>query len=152
MNDYQKSITVSNTPAEVYQAITRHITDWWSDDLSGASAEKGDIYDIAFGNTKKTFEIAEAIPNQQVDWLCLKAYIDMDELEKKDEWVGTRIIWTITAEGNDTKLTMLHLGLNKSVACYDVCEPAWDYFMASIQAYLTTGVGTPYRKKVVKLE
>ena len=124
MNDYQKSITVSNSPAEVYTAITLHIPDWWGDDFSGASAQVGDTYDIAFGNTKKTFEIEEAIPNKQVTWLCLKAYIDMETLEKKDEWIGTRISWTITEETDGTKLTMLHRGLNQSVECYDICEPA----------------------------
>jgi len=153
MKDYQKSITVSNTAAKVYSAITEHIPDWWSDDFSGAAAHKGDQYSIAFGQTKKTFEIIEAVPDQQVIWLCLKAHIDMEVLTKKDEWVGTKLIWTIGSDGaNSSTLTMLHEGLNKSFECYDVCEPAWDYFMASIQAFLTTGTGTPYRKKEAKLE
>ncbi|OOQ60886.1 SRPBCC family protein [Mucilaginibacter pedocola] len=152
MKDYEKSITVSNSSEEVYAAITQHIPDWWGDDFEGASAEVGDTYNIAFGNTKKTFEIIEAVPNKKVTWLCLKAYIDMDGLETKDEWVGTRIIWMISSNAESTQLTMLHQGLNKSVECYNICEPAWDYFMASIEAYLTIGTGTPYKKKVAKLE
>jgi hypothetical protein len=152
MKDYQKSITVNNTTQEVYTALTQHIPDWWSDDFAGAAANKGDQYNIAFGETRKTFEIAEAIPGQQITWLCLKAYIDMDDLKKKDEWVGTRISWTIAATGNKTTLTMQHKGLNKGVECYDVCEPAWDYFMKSIELFLTTGQGTPYHKAKAKLE
>lgn len=150
--DYQKSITVSNPADEVYAAITQHIPDWWSDDFSGASAQKGDEYNIAFGGTRKTFQIQEAIPGKQVVWLCLKAYIDMEALKKKDEWAGTRLIWTIAGDEYGTALTMLHEGLNKSFECYDVCEPAWDYFMASLQAYLTTGTGTPYHKQEARLE
>lgn len=151
MKDYQKSITVNNPANEVYDAIARHIEDWWSDDFSGASAQKGDQYDIAFGKTKKTFEILEAVPGKQVVWQCLKAYIDMETLRKKNEWEGTRLIWTITGGGTATTLNMRHEGLNKSVECYDICEPAWDYFMESIYAFLTTGTGTPYHKQEATL-
>lgn len=152
MKDYQKSITVNNPAHEVYKAITEHIPDWWSDDFSGAAAQKGDQYTIAFGGTQKTFEISQAIPDRQAIWLCQKAYIDMETLTRKDEWVGTQLIWTITDDDHGTTLTMLHEGLNKSFECYDVCEPAWDYFMASLLAYLTTGNGTPFHKKEAKLE
>jgi hypothetical protein len=150
--DYQKSITVNNLSSEVYAAITEHIQDWWSDDFSGAAAKKGDQYNIAFGETKKTFEIIEAVPNQKVVWLCLKAHIDMQALKKKDEWLGTRLSWTITNDDNGITLTFLHEGLNKSFECYDVCESGWDYFIDSLQAYLTTGSGTPYRKQEARLE
>lgn len=150
--DYQKNITVSNTAGQVYAALTERIADWWSDDLIGASAQNGDQFIIAFGKTQKTFEIVDAIPGQQVTWLCLKAYIDMDALAKKDEWVGTRLIWTIASDASGTTLNMLHEGLNKSFECYDVCEPAWDYFISSLEAFLTTGTGTPYHKKEARLE
>ncbi len=151
MNDYKKSITVNKSISDVYAAITDHIQDWWSDDFSGAAAQKGDQYTIAFGTTQKTFEILEAVPNQQVVWLCLKAYIDMAALKRKDEWAGTRLIWTIASDDRGTTLTMLHEGLNKSFECYDLCEPAWDYFIASLHAFLTTGSGTPFHKQEAKL-
>jgi hypothetical protein len=152
MKDYQKSITVNNTDIEVYSAITQHIRDWWSDDFTGGAAHKGDKYVIAFGDTKKTFEIVEAVPNRQIIWLCLKAYIDMPALKKKDEWVGSRLIWTITKADHGTTIKLLHEGLNKSMECYDVCEPAWDHFIASLQSFLTTGNGMPYHKQEAKLE
>ncbi|RWY53914.1 SRPBCC family protein [Mucilaginibacter gilvus] len=152
MNDYKKSISVNNSADEVYKALTEHIQDWWSDDFSGAAAQNGDQYNIAFGETKKTFEIADAIPGQQVVWVCLKAYIDMDTLKKKDEWVGTRIIWTIASEATGTTLTMLHEGLNQTIECYDVCEPGWNYFIQSLYTFLATGTGTPYLKKEGTLE
>ena len=146
MKDYQTSITVHQIAEEIYSALTNHINAWWSNDFSGASAKKDDRYKIAFGTTRKTFKIEEAVPNQRVTWLCLEAYIDMESLKRKDEWVGTKIIWTIETAANNTTLTMLHQGLNKTIECYDACEPAWDYFMSSLKAFLTTGSGTPYRK------
>lgn len=152
MKDYQKSITVNKPAGEVYAAITEHVQDWWSDDFSGAAAQKGDQYTIAFGATQKTFEIIEAVPNKQVTWLCLKAHIDMQALNRKDEWVGTKLIWTLSATDQGTTLTFLHEGLNQSFECYNVCEAGWDYFIASLQAYLTTGSGTPYLKQEARLE
>ena len=132
--------------------ITEHIHDWWGDDISGAATQKGDQYSIAFNGTKKTFEITEVIPGERIVWLCRKAYIDMPSLNKKDEWVGTIIIWTIATDEQGTTLTMLHKGLNKVIECYDVCEPALDYFIASLQSFLTTGIGTPFHKQEPNLE
>lgn len=150
MKDYQKSITVNKPVSEVYAAITEHISDWWSDDLTGAAARTGDSFTIAFDETRKTMDIVEAILNRQVVWKCVEAYIDMPSLQNKAEWVGTKMIWTLSAADHDTTLTFLHEGLNQSFECYNVCEAGWDYFIASLQAYLVTGKGMPYLKAAGK--
>jgi len=152
MKDYQKNITVSKPVSEVYAAITEHIADWWSNDLRGAAAHAGDSFNIAFNQTRKTFEIAGVIPNKQVVWKCVKAYIDMASLENKSEWVGTTLTWSLNQTEQGTTLTFLHEGLNQSFQCYNVCEAGWDYFLASLQAYLKTGKGTPHLKAVEEKE
>jgi len=146
MKDYQKSFTVNKPVGEVYAAITEHIADWWSNDLSGAAVRTGNSFNIAFNQTRKTFEIAEAIPDKQVVWKCTKAYIDMASLENKSEWVGTTMVWAIEPAEKGTTIAFLHEGLNQSFQCYNVCEAGWDYFLASFQAYLETGKGTPHLK------
>lgn len=146
MNDYTKSFTVNNTPGEVYEAITEHITDWWSNDLTGTAAREGDSFNIAFGATHKTFTIAAAVHNKLVVWKCVKAYINMASLTNKSEWVGTKLFWKISTNKTGTTLTFLHEGLNDSFECYSVCENGWNTFLASLQAYLTTGKGKPHLK------
>jgi|HubBroStandDraft_1064217.scaffolds.fasta_scaffold830448_1 uncharacterized protein YndB with AHSA1/START domain len=146
MSDYQKTITVNKPIHEVYAAITEHIADWWTNDLTGAAARPGDSFNIAFGGTRKTFEIVEAVPDQRVVWKCVKAYIDMPSLKNKAEWEGTRMIWTISANGRGSLLHFLHEGFNESFECYTVCEAGWEQFLASLHAYLTTGIGMPYIK------
>jgi uncharacterized protein YndB with AHSA1/START domain len=146
MNDYQKTLTVNKPISKVYAAITEHISNWWSNDLTGAAARVGNSFTISFGETRKTFDIAEVIPNKQVVWKCVKAHIDMASLKNKAEWVGTKLIWTLTATDQDTTLTFLHEGLNQNFECYNVCEAGWDYFIASLQVYLATGKGTPFLK------
>jgi hypothetical protein len=144
MKDYQKSINVNRPASEVYVAITEHIADWWSNDLAGAATHASDSFNIAFNNTRKTFKIAEAVPNKRVVWECVKAHIDVASLSNKAEWVGTQLIWTISAGDRSTTLSFLHEGLNQNFECYNVCEAGWDYFLASLQAYLETGKGTPF--------
>jgi len=146
MNDYQKIIIVNTPTSEVYTAITKHISDWWSNDLTGAADCPGDSFTISFGGTRKTMNIVKAIPNEQVVWKCIEAYIDMPSLENKGEWAGTNLIWTLDAIDKSTTLTFLHEGLNHSFECYKVCEEGWDTFLASLLAYLTTGKGSPYLK------
>ncbi len=146
MNDYQKSFTVNKPTSEVYAAITEHISDWWSNDLTGAAARSGDSFTISFDKTSKTMDIVAAIPNKQVVWKCVKAYINMASLKNKAEWVGTKLIWTLSAADKGTTLTFLHEGLNQSFECYKVCEAGWDTFLASLQAYLATGKGAPFLK------
>jgi uncharacterized protein YndB with AHSA1/START domain len=142
--DYQKIMTVNKPVSEVYDAITEHISDWWSKDLSGSAAQVGDQFNIAFGGTRKTFEIIEAIPGEFVAWKCLKAYIDMDSLKNKSEWVGTKVLWTFSVVKNETTINFMHQGLHKSLECYEVCEAGWDQFLDSLETFLKTGKGKPY--------
>lgn len=148
MSDYQKVMTIDQPAREVFAAITAHISDWWSNDLTGAASRVGDSFTIAFGETRKTMDIVEVIPDKQVIWKCVASYLDIPGLKNKAEWVGTRIIWTLTAAGQGATLTLLHEGFNQSFECYDVCEAGWEQFLASLQEYLATGVGKPYLKAV----
>lgn len=150
MNDYKKSITLNKPVNQVYAAITEHISDWWSNDLTGSAARPGNSFTIAFNETRKTMDIVEAVPNKQVIWKCVKAYIDMPSLKNKAEWVGTRLIWTFSEIDGGTTLDFLHEGLNQSFECYQVCEAGWDTFLASLEIYLKTGKGAPFLKAAEK--
>jgi uncharacterized protein YndB with AHSA1/START domain len=147
MNDYQKTITVNKPVSEVYTAITEHISEWWSNDLTGSATNAGDSFIIAFGETRKTMVIEEAIPNKRVVWKCIKAHIAMPLLKNKAEWVDTKMIWTFVNADQATTLHFLHEGLNQSFECYDICEAGWDEFLSSLKTYLATGKGMPFLKK-----
>jgi uncharacterized protein YndB with AHSA1/START domain len=142
--DYQKIITVKKPVREVYAAITEQISEWWSRDFTGASSHLGDQFNIAFGGTRKTFEIIEAIPDEFVAWKCLKAYIDMASLKNKSEWVDTKVLWTFSVSNKETTINFMHQGLHKSLECYEVCEAGWDQFLGSLETFLKTGKGKPY--------
>lgn len=146
MKDYQKTIQLNKTAAAVYSALTAHIADWWSNDISGASTHTNDSFTIAFGNTKKTFTVIEAIPGERIVWKCEKAYISMASLKNKAEWEGTKIYWNIDTTEDGSRLSFLHEGLNERMECYEICEAGWEQFLASFESYVNTGNGNPYRK------
>ena len=60
------------------------------------------------------------------------------------EWLGTTMEFDIIAVDTGTQLRFRHAGLTAQLECWDACVEAWTYFMASIEACVTTGTGTPF--------
>ena len=50
-------------------------------------------------------------------------------LKKKDEWIGTQVIFEITEEGGRTQLVFTHKGLTPEMECYDACSSAWSQYL-----------------------
>lgn len=65
-------------------------------------------------------------------------------IRQHDEWTGTKVIFEITSEGNETKLTFTHEGLVLQIECYMACMPAWtEYIQHSLKQLVETGTGDP---------
>jgi hypothetical protein len=86
------------------------------------------------------------VPHRKIVWKCTDSYIASDVLTDKSEWIGTRVIWKITDEGEQSTLTLIHLGLTKEVECIDLCTKGWNFYLQSIKQYLETGTGIPNKK------
>jgi len=144
--DYQISISVKETDKQVFESLTLRIPQWWSEVFDGSSDKLNDLFTVRFGNTYKTIVIEQILRNEQIVWSIVNSYIDIVAFTNKSEWNGTRIIWTITPVGDDTKLTLTHQGLTSELECYDVCENGWKYYMDSLYLFLTTNKGLPFKK------
>jgi hypothetical protein len=59
-----------------------------------------------------------------VVWLVTEGYLDF--VEQADEWAGTRIVFDIEPDGEQTTLTFTHEGLTPSLPCYDSCSGGWN--------------------------
>lgn len=60
--------------------------------------------------------------------------------------MGTQISFEITADGAQTKVRFIHLGLVPEYERFQVCFDAWSSLMrGSLPRLITTGKGEPYK-------
>ena len=147
MKNYQHTLSIAASPAAVYAALTtpQGLRNWWTEDCEGATAEVGGTIHFRFGATSKDFRVERLEPGREVRWLCTRAHIAADFLTRKDEWIGTEMVFHVSVEGQGrTRLEFEHIGLIPSLECYGICENGWQQFLGSLKQYLETGEGAPY--------
>ena len=139
---YTTSFTVDQSPEEVFKAVT-NVRGWWSRGIEGNTEKQDDEFVFEVPGVHYTKQkLVEVVPNQKVVWLVTEANLTF--LKQRDEWKGTKVIFDITREGNKTRLTFTHEGLEPQVECYKFCMPAWEqYIEGSLRKLITTGEGTP---------
>ena len=139
-SDFTISITVEQSPSEVYDAIN-NVRVWWSGEIEGASNKQGDEFSYRSGNFHFSKQKAvEMVPNKRVVWLVTESTINF--VSNKNEWTGTQIIFDITSQENQTKLTFTHQGLEPEIECFNACSNAWSKLIRqSLMSLITTGKG-----------
>ena len=146
MSHYQQSVVFDATPAAVYAAIATQagLRGWWTQDCDIATKVGGTSH-FRFGDTAKAMRVEALEPSRRVQWLCTEAHIACADLARRDEWVGTRLVFRLTPEGEgETRLDFEHVGLVPALECFDLCNKGWQHFLASLKGYVDTGRGTPY--------
>ena len=146
MKHYRQTLVIEAPPAAVYQALAtpEGIRGWWTQDCEADSAVGGNIR-LRFGATQKILRIERLDSDREVCWSCTEAHIAAAQLARKDEWVGTRMVFRLAPEGDRrTRLDFEHVGLTSDLQCYDLCNDGWRYFMHSLSRFAETGRGTPY--------
>lgn len=137
--NYSKKIAYKTTPEILFQATTQSLELWWGK-TDTAVAKVGDEFRTSFGKAFWEFKISELVPNEKVTWECVDG-----QPEFEHEWVGTKLHWNISTDGNETHLSFTHEGLTPSFECYDVCAPTWDMFIStSLKSFVETGKGMPH--------
>jgi hypothetical protein len=139
---YRKRLAVPQTPAHVYDAISR-VEQWWTINSDGSARSLGDEFSVQFGDVhRSTQRITEAIPGARLVWRVIASHLPW--LADVSEWTGTEMIFALEATGEGTALTFTHVGLIPTVECYAQCEKGWDFFIGtSLHALITTGTGQP---------
>lgn len=146
MSHFQHSLVIDANPAAVYAALTTTpgMQAWWTADCE-VSDEVGGPIRLHFGNTRKAMRIEQLTPQRTVRWRCVAAHIDAAQLQRRDEWVGTELLFELSPQGaGQTRLDFSHFGLLPSLECYAMCRRGWHDFLSSLQSSLETGKGTPF--------
>lgn len=145
VNDFCFELMIAATPSAVFAALTTQegLRGWWTQTCD-AGAGVGSTVTLRFGPTYKVMKILCSRPDSEVHWRCLDSQIHVPGINKKDEWKGTEIRFSLAAVPGGTRLRLDHFGLHPQIECYEVCANGWRQFLGSLRAYLENGRGMPY--------
>lgn len=146
MHHYHRQIVLSADRRTVYRALSTEagLRRWWTRTCD-VDSEVGGRATFRFVPHRKVMEIEALEPERCVRWRCVEALIDLPELSKKDEWVGTRIEFRLSdAADGRTLLEFEHFGLTPALECHALCTQGWDHFLASLQSEVELGRGSPF--------
>jgi hypothetical protein len=144
--DFTSSILVDQNPATTFNAI-KNFRAWWSEEIEGTTDQLNETFFYHY----KDVHLCKLILRKLIsDKKLVYEVVDNQFSFTKDktEWVGTKLIFDISKEGDKTKVTFTHEGLVPEYECYDVCNDAWtSYIQGSLQSLITTGKGKPNPKE-----
>ncbi len=137
-SDFTTTIKVDQTPNEVFKAVNTP-QDWWSGDFEGDTKNLNDEFTYRYEDMHYSKQrVIESIPGEKVVWLVTESQLNF--IEDKEEWTGTKIIFEITKKEGKTELKFTHEGIKPEVECYDGCSTAWGQLIQqSLFTYITTG-------------
>ena len=149
--NFTTTFLVDQTPRDVFDAVT-NVRGWWSEDIQGATAQRGDAFVYRFRDIHSCeIKLIEVIPDTSVVWLVTSNHFNF--VKDQNEWMGTKVRFDISQEGNKTRLLFTHEGLVPTFECYDVCAPAWtDYVQRSLLSLITTGKGHPNQGEFIAFD
>jgi frataxin-like iron-binding protein CyaY len=138
--DYSTSILVDQTPEEVFNDIN-HVSGWWQGEIKGNAEKRGDEFTYQMGDVHFSKQkVIESQPGKKVVWLVTDSEISFVSDQK--EWVDTKIVFEISPEGDQTRLSFTHQGLVPAIECYCSCSGAWQSLIEkSLFSYILTGKG-----------
>lgn len=139
-SNFTCTITVDNSPAEAFKAIN-NVRGWWQGVIEGSTNQLNDEFSyrmLEFHFSKQ--KVVEMIPNEKVVWLVTESQLNF--VNTKDEWTGTKIIFEISEINNQTQIRLTHEGLVPQFECYNGCSGGWTSLIKkSLYSLITTGKG-----------
>jgi uncharacterized protein YndB with AHSA1/START domain len=137
--NFTYSFTSSKKPEEVFE-ILLDIPKWWTgkyeETLKGKSKKVNDEFTFKAGGGAhySKQKLIELIPNKKIVWLVTDSKLAF--INDTSEWIGTKICFNISTEGNKTKVTFTHDGLVPEIECYDACSGGWTQYLDQLKEKL----------------
>ena len=148
--NFTTTLIVDQTPEEVFNVV-RNVRGWWSgyysEEFEGNTEKLNDEFSFRAGGGAhySRQKLVEVIPNKKIVWLVTDSNLDF--LEKKDEWTGTKVVFDISTKANKTQLVFTHDGLMPEIECYNSCAPAWSQYLHNkLLPLITSGNGNTDKK------
>lgn len=154
MSHYRQSLVLEADTAAVYAALTtpQGLRGWWTHDCDVAAAAGG-IHRFRFGPNRKAMRIERLDPEREVRWTCVDAHIAAAAITRRDEWIGTELVFRLAQDGERrSRLDFEHVGLVPDFECYGICSDGWRHYLGSLRRFVETGHGTPHERAATAAE
>ncbi|MDB5213239.1 MAG: Activator of Hsp90 ATPase 1 family protein [Myxococcaceae bacterium] len=139
--DYARRVAFGASCERVFDAIATldGLRGWWTPLVSGSPSTGGDVrFEFRGMDEHIVMHVERASRPSVVEWSCV-------EHASLDDWKGTRVLFELAPRGpGGCDLTFRHVGLTRELECFEDCELGWEHFLASIVAYVESGVGMPF--------
>ena len=140
MAEIRHMLLIDAPVGAVYRAITEKqgLAGWWTVQAL-AEPVVGSVADFKFGDRYHTaMRIVALDASKKVEWECVAG---------DEEWVGTRVVFDLERQGDQTLVRFVHGGWRKVTDFYASCNYNWGYYLTSLKSYCETGEGTPFEYK-----
>ena len=120
--NYAVTIEIAKPPNNVFFHLINDVAKFWPEELEGECSKLNDEFVFRSGESHYSKnKVVELIQDKKVVWLVT------DSMRKTDnfEWTGTKMIFELTPEGNNTLLTFTYDGVvfeNESDRLAQVCD------------------------------
>lgn len=139
--DFSTGFLVDKSAKDAFEAIT-NVRLWWTENLEGNSYKLGDEFIVRFGEVHYSKQkLVEIIPDSKVVWLVTDSKLSF--VKDEAEWTGTKVIFEVYEEENETEIRFTHAGLSQEKECYDACSNAWSQYIQQSLRSLITVKGYP---------
>lgn len=143
--NYTSSFVIDQNANSAFHAI-KNFRAWWSEEIEGKTDKVGETFFYHYKDVHLCkVKLIDEIQNNKLVYLVTDN--EFNFVKDKTEWINTRLIFEISKENGQTKVTFTHEGLTPNMECYDVCTDAWNgYIQGSLKNLIDTGVGKPNAK------
>ncbi len=143
--NYISTILVDKSQAKAFNNI-KNFRAWWSEDIEGETDKLGETFFYHYKEVHLCkMKLIEMIPDQKLVYQVVAN--EFSFTKDKTEWVNTKLVFDISAEGKQTKVKFTHEGLVPAYECYNICNDAWTGFIQnSLKNLINTGKGQPNPK------
>ncbi len=137
--DFTTTFYTSQSPETVFDTL-KNVRQWWrgfyDETIEGTSDQLNESFTFLAGGGAhySRQQLIELVPNKKIVWLVTESNLSF--LEKKDEWVGTTIIFDMEEVNGKTQVRFTHKGLVPSIECFNACSNGWSQYLQQLSLKL----------------
>lgn len=132
-------LPINGKKEDIYKALTTKtgLSSWWTSDVK-AEEQLGSINEFGFYGHKAIhfMKVTDLEPFEKVEWVCEKSPLD--------EWVQTKINFSIHDSLAGVQLRLIHSGFKTTDMGYGSFNFNWANYLTSLKNFVETGKGSPH--------